>query len=552
MQTEELENYTRLLLTAAMRECGRIEDAQDLTQETLLAALTYMRKGGQIENMRAFLLAVLHRKFNDLLRRTYREDSVSIGPDFDLPDEGGLSDFANEEAEKVRMAVAYLARTYRKVIVRHYMEGQSVRQIALELGLPEGTVKSRLRLGRERVRKGLDDMEAYSKRSWSPAELIISFCGSPGINGEPCSLAQNDLLAQNLLWLAYEKPLGVEELSRAVGVPAAYVEPVLQRLTEGELMKETGGKYFTDFVIFTPADRERHIPAQKKLAADHFELFWGPVDAALETLRGREFYKSLSEDAKNSLELYTAFNCLDYGLFGAFSKAVGTWQAIPDRPNGGRWIALGHVNTEPFDENAHAELLAHGYSGERVIQNGRFAGEGFELHAYGADGFPGRPYWKSPDWIFFPENSMVDPELAKLLYILHRRLEPETVDFNTVYPKAVPWLTKCKVLREENGRPVVNIPVLDRDAAAILWDACARAHRELEESLSGLLAEFIRGRGQRLPGHLTSVPPHKRYMYAYNALPMALLREAMARGRLYDGHYDDPANQYPAPMVLVI
>lgn len=552
MQTEELENYTSFLLTAAMGKCGRLEDAQDLTQETLLAALTYMRRGGRIENMRAWLLAVLHRKWGDLLRRTYREDLVSIGPDFDLPDQGGLPDFEDEEAEAVRRAVAYLAGTYREVVVRHYMEGQSVREIALALGIPEGTVKSRLRLGRERVRKGLDEMETYSKQSWSPAELYVSFCGSPGINGEPCSLTQNDLLAQNLLWLAYEKPLSVEELSRAVGVPAAYVEPTLRKLTEGELMRETGGKYFTDFVIFTPADMEKHIPAQKKLAADNFDLFWGPVDAELTSLRRWAFYKGLSDDAKNSLELYIAFNCLDYGVFGAFSKAVGARQAIPDRPNGGRWIALGHVNTEPFDKNAHTELLAHGYSGERIIQNGRFAGEGFELHAYGADGFPGRPYWKSPDWTFFPENSMVDPELAKLLYILYRRLEPETVGFSTEYLKAVPWLTKCKVLREEDGRPTVNIPVLNRDAAAILWDACARAHRELEENLSGLLAEFIKGRGQRLPEHLTSVTPHKRYMYAYNALVFATIREAMKKSRLHDGHYDDPSNQYPAPIVLVI
>ncbi len=104
MQTEELENYTQPLLTAAMRKCGRIEDAQDLAQETLLAALSYMKRGGRIEDIRAWLLTVLHRKFNDLLRRTYREDSVSIGPDFDLPDEGALPDFEDEEAEEVRRA----------------------------------------------------------------------------------------------------------------------------------------------------------------------------------------------------------------------------------------------------------------------------------------------------------------------------------------------------------------------------------------------------------------------------------------------------------------
>lgn len=555
MQTEELENYTQLLLAAAMGKCGRLEDAQDLTQETLLAALSYLRRGGQIEDPRAWLLAVLHRKFNDLLRRTYREDSVSIGPDFDLPDESALPDFEDEEAEEVRRAVAYLAETYRQVIVRHYMEGRSVREIALELGIPEGTVKSRLRLGRERVRKGLDDMEKYTKQSFEPVSLRVDFSGSPGRNGEPCSLTEGDLLAQNLLWLAYPKPATAEELAQAVGVPAAYVEPVLRKLTEGELMKKSGGKYATDFMISTVSDMEKHIPAQKKLVADNFDLFWGPVNEALESLRRWAFYKGLSEDAKNALELYVAFNCLDYGIFGAFSKAVDAQQDVPDRPNGGRWIALGHVNTEAFDPADHAELLAHTYSGERIVRNEQFAGEGFEMHAYGAEGFPGDCYYASPDYTFFPENSMVDPEIAKLLYILRRGISPEAVDFNSEYLKAVPWLTKCRVLREENGKPAVNVPVLNRDAAAILWDACAQAHRELSEDLQGLLAKFLKGRGQKLPAHLTHVPPHKQYMYAYNAMLFAAVREAMSRGRLHDGHYDDTAhgvNQPPAPMVLII
>lgn len=48
----------------------------------------------------------------------------------------------DDEAENVRKAVAYLAKNYREVIVRYYMNGQSVSQIASELSIPEGTVKA--------------------------------------------------------------------------------------------------------------------------------------------------------------------------------------------------------------------------------------------------------------------------------------------------------------------------------------------------------------------------------------------------------------------------
>ncbi|MGN1106795.1 MAG: sigma factor-like helix-turn-helix DNA-binding protein, partial [Huintestinicola sp.] len=84
-----------------------------------------------------------------------------------------------------------------------YMNGQSVSQIASELGIPEGTVKSRLHLGRDHVKKGISDMEKYSKQSYSPIKLHVSYSGNPGLNGEPITLIKNDLIAQNILWLAY-------------------------------------------------------------------------------------------------------------------------------------------------------------------------------------------------------------------------------------------------------------------------------------------------------------------------------------------------------------
>ncbi len=552
MGIEELENQIDFLLRAALRLCGDMQDAQDLTQETLLAALAARAQGREIQALRPWLLTVLRRRYNDLLRRRYRQSAVSIGEVPDLPDEGAaMPDFEEDEAARVRRAVAYLAEGFREVVVRHYMEGQSVRRIAAELDLSEGTVKSRLRLGRERMRREIDNMEKYEKQSYAPVALRIDFSGSPGINGEPFSLVENDLLAQNLLWLAYPKPVTVEELARAVGVPTAYVEPVVRRLIGGELMKKAGGKVYTDFMIVTPADQERTIPRQKACVRENFDLFWGAVGEALERLRRWDFYKSLTEDEKNSLELYAAFHCLDYGVFEALSGVLGTRLEIPDRPNAGRWIAIGHVNTGPFDPAAHAELLAHSYSGERTVKNGSFGGTGFEMHAYGADGFPGDAFYASPDYTFFPENSLIDPEIAKLLTVLRLGLSPEREGFNPEYLKAVPWLTRCKVLREENGRPVVNVPVLSREEAKVLWDICERGTRGTAESLRELLRDFLRGKDIRLPAHLTGVPPQKRYMYATNAMLFATIREAMSRGRLHDGGYDTGA-QVPCPMVMVL
>lgn len=87
MQSKDLENYIEFLLSVALQRCGNIYDAEDLTQETLLAALSYMARGKDIQDVKAWLLVVMGRKFNDMLRKRYKQPIVSIGDDFDIVDE---------------------------------------------------------------------------------------------------------------------------------------------------------------------------------------------------------------------------------------------------------------------------------------------------------------------------------------------------------------------------------------------------------------------------------------------------------------------------------
>ena len=245
MQSKEIENHIEFLLSAALQKCGDIYDAEDITQDTILAALLYLSQGKEIRDMRAWLLTVMNRKFYDMLRKKYRQPTIIIRDDFDIIDDSASVFLIeqDDEACKIRKAVAYLAKNYREVIVRYYMKGQSIADIAHELNIPEGTVKSRLHLGRNHVKKGISNMEKYSKQSYSPVSLHVNNSGQWGRNGEPMSLVNHDLIAQNILWFAYEKPVSMEEISQAIGIPTAYVEPIVQKLSNGELMQRLPYRY---------------------------------------------------------------------------------------------------------------------------------------------------------------------------------------------------------------------------------------------------------------------------------------------------------------------
>ena len=60
-------------------------------------------------------------------------------------------------AERVRAALATLPDDQRRATQLAYFGGKTYRQVAEVLGIPEGTAKSRLRLGLRRIADALDD-----------------------------------------------------------------------------------------------------------------------------------------------------------------------------------------------------------------------------------------------------------------------------------------------------------------------------------------------------------------------------------------------------------
>lgn len=546
---ERIEEQMEFLLSAALYRCGNIADAEDLTQETLLAALLLQEKGGRIDNLRGWLLTVMERKYYDMLRKRYRQPVVSIEETFEpdgaaaCPEDWLAAETAAEEAARVRREVAFLAQMYREVIVRRYMDGQSIAEIAEALAIPQGTVKSRLSFGRDRMRKGMDDMEHYDVRSYRPVRLSISNSGSGGMAGEPASLAENDLIAQNLLYLAYEKPLTETELARAIGVPAAYVEPILERLVEGGLMAGSGDRFYTDFILYTREDRERYLPEQKEFIARWFREIWKPYERFFGELRETEAYQRMSAVRRDALELFGFFSIFDHGSYRAFSEAFKAEQIFPDRPNGGRWIALGHVDTG--EAPAEAEAHRYCYGGQNhVCLDHYLDAKSIRMSLFYPEGFPIRRFTNGEDGIW-------EEQLIKLLYIIESGADVRRSGFEERYLRSIPWLVECNVLHYEDNKPKLSIPVFSGAEIRAFDSLVAAAQTELAEILRAPLKEYMKGKKKPIPAHLKSVPLQKQYLYSDNAMLMIALRMAMEKGLMRDGGYDKGV-QPPCPMLFLI
>lgn len=355
--TDRLLVYYDDLRRLAESKCASREEAEDLVSETFLAAYAYIRRGGVIEYPKTYLANTLMHKRNSLLRKAYRRPPVVSLDTLEAVPEDIVDESSDEDAAELRRRILYLSETTREVLIRHYFNGYSIADIAKQIGIPAGTVKSRLSAGREKIKEGwMKPMP--EKKTCIPGFLNVSYSGSDGANHEPTSLVEGDRIAQNLLITAYDRPLSVAELAAAVSIPTVYVEPIVRRLVDGELMAAAGGKVYTDFVIFKPEDFLSRFDAQLAFVHERFNRFWSVLADVLAEIGASDFGGTLSVRQKRKLERYALLRALQGFQLGFFELP-----SAPVRRDGGSWIAMGRAFPGGYDDSAYCSANEYAVQG---------------------------------------------------------------------------------------------------------------------------------------------------------------------------------------------
>lgn len=147
-QIPSLRRYARALT-------GNRDAADDLVQDTLeraLARSALFRPGG---NARAWLFAIMHNVFVNQVRSATSRRTVALDPDsMEAPGQ----DRAHEalSVRDIERALAALPPEQREVVLLVGLEALSYADTARVIGVPIGTVMSRLSRGRERLRTLID------------------------------------------------------------------------------------------------------------------------------------------------------------------------------------------------------------------------------------------------------------------------------------------------------------------------------------------------------------------------------------------------------------
>jgi RNA polymerase sigma-70 factor (ECF subfamily) len=144
----------RSLFGAAYRMTGNAHDAEDLVQETFLRAHRAFDRFEPGSNARGWLHTILQRVRTDMFRRTRRRpETVELlgeGPATPPPQDALAS--GREDLERALQA---LPEAFREAVVLRDVQEMSYAEIASALGIPVGTVMSRIHRGRALLREAL-------------------------------------------------------------------------------------------------------------------------------------------------------------------------------------------------------------------------------------------------------------------------------------------------------------------------------------------------------------------------------------------------------------
>ena len=256
MNESEIVKFIEPIFHFCVKRLSSRHDAEDLASEIMVHILNGIKKY-QIDSLEKWVWRIAYNRYarffdmQNKLRSKQREmpsenDFTNIQDDYDFVDEIVIAD----EYQQVFKILHTLSSEYRDILVDYYIGQLPIKIIAKNYGLTESTVKWRLNISREKVKRriGKNKMDkVYKHINWNTGTCNGSMDSNKYLFSQ---------IARTICEAAYEKPLSVEEISLKTGLPTMFIEDELPRLLHGNAIEQIGSKYATDFIVLRLCDKK--------------------------------------------------------------------------------------------------------------------------------------------------------------------------------------------------------------------------------------------------------------------------------------------------------
>jgi RNA polymerase sigma-70 factor (ECF subfamily) len=151
-----------LVFRYAYRLCGSSEEAEDLTQQAFLTAHRRLEQLRDLNSAKSWLCAILRNTFLTRVSAQRGPRMISLHGYWDpVQEQNPVADFDSNDLQQV---LSELPEEFRTPLILYYFEEFSYREIAEQMGVPIGTVMSRLARAKSHLRRRLEALQSTPAR----------------------------------------------------------------------------------------------------------------------------------------------------------------------------------------------------------------------------------------------------------------------------------------------------------------------------------------------------------------------------------------------------
>ncbi len=331
--------YLQKVFYFCLKKTSDVHQAEDLCQDIALNVLTELHRGTVIDNFPAWVWRIARSRYGVWADRKHRQNENVINSDIselDVPGDGDvLSDvIQNEQLALLRRELSFISSEHRQLLVAYYINGQRIRVISENSGIPEGTVMRRLYNARNMLKEGMSMAREFGKRSYDPEEVGFIASGDQP-SGLPWKAIQRKT-PKNILCEAHNNPSTAEELAMELGIALPYMEEEVEILYNAELLKKVGkDKYITNFFI-APAECQNECV---ELCSVYAEKYFGAIwEAAKKTAEyAKEQGVGVGDYSDEDVIMLFAFITEQFMQLRTGGEPYGYFS----RKDGGNWGLIG-------------------------------------------------------------------------------------------------------------------------------------------------------------------------------------------------------------------
>ncbi len=337
--------YPEKLFYFSLKKTGDVREAEDLASEIAECVLAALKRGTAPAKFPAWVWKIAHNRYSRWAEKKHcRSEREAFTGEAFFDDEPAAEETAEadvlhtEELTLMRRELAFASEAYRKILVAYYFEDRSVREIASLLGLPEGTVTTRLHRARKNLKEGMGMSREFGVRSYRPENVSFAASGEQP-SGLPWKAVQRRI-PKNILLAADNNPMTVEELAVELGVASPYMEEEADLLVKATLLRKEKDRYVTNFFIEDAECQQKQYEALRRSSDSRSVVADRIADDLIPAVR--KFAAVPENMSGGELKWWLLFRLLDV----AIERVYGSAMQLDARENGESWGFVGYEITK--------------------------------------------------------------------------------------------------------------------------------------------------------------------------------------------------------------